>query len=1356
MDEFELVNQKSNTISDEEAAQKAEDRRKINEHREKTEAERVSKDKQSQDELNQRNAEIDDSRNKENWGAGEYTKEVFSAIGGGAQDTLSSLVTLPERIIDTVTGEVGRESKTEDGYKPEWDDWFVDDTNPIETKTWWGSVIRGITHFATLAAVPVPGFGAAAKVGSISTGVASKAVGAVVPKLLANQGLKQGVKTLGRGALAGAKVDALSMTSQDSNALGVIKEHYPNITIPLLDPLATDRHDHPLLKTFKNVVEGMGLGVISDTVLMGLKVGLKGSKDTVENAFKKSRTVQEIQQGKSELQGGNKIHIRINELENKLPPNPNADKFSSLSNALSQAKDELSAAKFPKNGKRIAAQVNRFKENVARLEDEVAAARKEYDEWNPGEEYQEITEELTNLKAQRDGIASEYSPYKNEPKAQHEGNATSVENVDDNIKTQQQMRQYGNEKGSTGGMLTRVGIRNVMESSKLAWDEIKVYTKAIGASPKMRADIQAYRDAGKTPAQYEADNLWMFKEMVEGRDTSEMTVEEFLAPLRSRDGVIQTKDLPSGGSIPYLDQHSVRALDLVTGDLLRRLRDSGIMSRELESIVNVNGVGGPTNNIVEQLLAVTKLTKMSRLMAGQDLKALDNPSFKRMTKKQMEETVDAAALENVKALQLATKLAEGGNDQLLTSIRHMISEADDIHNVEDLMAFLRAKMRGGELNGSVRQGLLVKELGMVMTNSVLSGPKTPVRAIMGTSSAVFMRPMSQVVGAALTGNGRTYREGLATVNAMIQSVPESFTLFKRKLAGYWSGDIATIRTRFAERTAADENWEAMKFLTEKEGTKADKAAFYVANMARGANDNNFLTYSTKVMAATDDAFGYILGRGRLREKAYRQVLDEVDGNYVDVSPEMIAKAENNLVDSIFDGEGNLTDKYIKAAKKEATLTQDLTGFAAGLDKVFKETPWARPFFLFARTGVNGLALTAKHTPGFNFVVKEWNDIAFASPDNLKDVFKYGIENADDLANAKALQAGRLAIGSSVIFMAGMKFLGGDLHGNGPVNRQQRQLWLDSGWKPRTIKIGDAWVSYDAFEPFNQVLSIIGDIGDHQELMGEEWAENNLQKLALVVAQGITSKSYMAGLTQFVDLFAGQPGQLNRIAASLMNNTMPLSSLRNEIGKVLTPHTRELGSDVFSSIRNRNLFFENIAGSSDQLPIKYDMLTGQPIKDWDFVTRMFNSISPVHFNLDYSPGRELLFNSGYDLRTSTYYAPDGTNLTNSPYIRSLFQKAIGDQRLIIEFDKMAADEGIKRSIALMNYHKRNGQRDLEPDSYVHNTRIASIFKKAKEKAWQKIRNDPKVIELRRKERDLKVRNVEARNQSIRELANLNPK
>ena len=348
-------------------------------------------------------------------------------------------------------------------------------------------------------------------------------------------------------------------------------------------------------------------------------------------------------------------------------------------------------------------------------------------------------------------------------------------------------------------------------------------------------------------------------------------------------------------------------------------------------------------------------------------------------------------------------------------------------------------------------------------------------------------------------------------------------------------------------------------------------------------------------------------------------------------------------------------------------------------------------------------------------------------------------------NAKAIQNGRLAMGSAALSMASMAYLSGGLHGNGPTDRTQRQAWLDAGWKPRTIRIGNVWVNYDAFEPYNQILALVGDIGDHQQLMGEEWAEDRLSKLAMALASTATSKSYLAGLQSFVDLFSGAPGQQERIIASLMNNTLPLSSLRNEIGKVLTPYTRELGSDIQDSIRNRNLITENIA--ADPLPIKYDILTGKPIKDHDFITRMFNAFSPVNFNIDYTPGRELLFNSGYDMRTSTYSAPDGTDLSDSPKVRSMFQKAIGEQNLEAIFDKMAAEESIQISLAEMNYYRKNGMSDVEPRSFPHYKRIAKVFDKAKKRAWASLKNDNDVQKLLIEEREQKLKNRKANKGTI---------
>ena len=118
--------------------------------------------------------------------------------------------------------------------------------------------------------------------------------------------------------------------------------------------------------------------------------------------------------------------------------------------------------------------------------------------------------------------------------------------------------------------------------------------------------------------------------------------------------------------------------------------------------------------------------------------------------------------------------------------------------------------------------------------------------------------------------------------------------------------------------------------------------------------------------------------------------------------------------------------------------------------------------------------------------------------------------------------------------------------------------MDRCWiQPRTISIGGVQVSYDSFEPFNLILSTVADIGDHSQLMGEEWTEDNLQKLGVVLMQAVSSKSYLAGMQQFVDLFAGKPGSWESIIANLANNTMPMSSLRNELGKLINPYMKRV-------------------------------------------------------------------------------------------------------------------------------------------------------------------------------------------------------
>ena len=920
---------------------------------------------------------------------------------------------------------------------------------------------------------------------------------------------------------------------------------------------------------------------------------------------------------------------------------------------------------------------------------------------------------------------------KNAPVAQtHQG--AHVSEVDPDVARTQLSRtrkEWGSEEGSTGSVTRPLERERIAEKGGTDEAQVERILQGLMSSEKFARELKAAKGDRVTLARTFKEAVEGHQAITQGRNAADMSANDYLKELlEARPDVVD--------GVEIFTSKNVVITDLVVGSLLKQLRDTGIAGREIADLVSLDDIDGPAKQIVDTMLTALYHTKKARFIKSDSFR---NLKAGKQRVNAIEEAVAADVADAKTSIMTVLQIAKNDtSDDLLNSLFEAFSMMKDVNTLDDFDNFARKVILGGQLDpkGPDRTGTLIRELEGVMTHSILSGPKTPARAIMGTSIATFMRPMATTLGATLRypfkADSATIRAGLASMNAMIQAIPESFDLFRSRLNSYWKGDISSVRTRFSEFTRGDENWELIRRWAEDSGRAnfGERAAFSVANMARNLNNTNFLTYSTKLMAATDDAFAYILGRAKMREKAMRRVLELQSGDGIklpEITPEVMRAYEDDFYSQVFDSQGNIVDEATKFARREVTLTQELTGFAKGLNDVFSANPWARPFFLFARTGVNGLALTAKHTPGLNFLVKEFNDIAFATPSNLKNVERYGITNAIELANAKALQTGRFAMGSAVVFMAAQAWMRGDLTGNGPADRQKRQLWLDSKFEPRTIKLGAVRIGYDDFEPFNLIMSTIADVGDASLLMGEEWTERELQKISLVVAQAFTSKSYLAGMQSFVDLFGGRPGQFDRIIAGLANNTIPLAGLRNELGRLFRPHMREIGSGIDQSIRNRNLYAEVLPG--DDLPTKYDMLNGKPINEWDFLTRAFNTFSPIGLTLDQSPGRQFLFNSGYDLRLSTYYAPDSTNLSDAPRIRSLFQKAIGDQNLERQLDKLAEDPRAIASLEQMRKDIRDGKRGLyDARNYWHNGKIDQIFQKARRKAWASIMQTPEVAEV----------------------------
>ena len=792
---------------------------------------------------------------------------------------------------------------------------------------------------------------------------------------------------------------------------------------------------------------------------------------------------------------------------------------------------------------------------------------------------------------------------------------------------------------------------------------------------------------------------------------------------------------------------NLQVQDAVNNSLLRRLRDYADATGEQIGKADIFAKDGPMRNIAKNLsmgLTQVKKTQFTWDLAAKRMKEAGGE----LTDDMVREINEQVAQRSVKLTQetndgvklMMQVLENSDSDELAEGILDVFKVSNDIHNWKDFDAWMRQKIKGGEFNGKVKTGALIHELQGVMVNSILSGPKTPLRALLGTTTNSYLNAINEAAGATLrrpfTNDVASQKASIAKLKGMFELIPEAMEVFRKNMKASFNANIADIRTRYSEPlTRGDNNWHLFEQWTERNGTLGDKAAFYMANVARNLNNNKLLSWSPRALAATDDTFKWLLARVRSKEIGMRQALEVAGDTHTKFSPDLMKQAEDIHMKNLLDADGNINvgqDAWLEKQFKEVTLTSELTGFSKELDTLLRDKPLVRPFYLFARTGINGLNFTYKNTPLLGALHKESIDILRHTGDDFSPLFKYGIENADDLANARNLFAGRQAVGAATVTTFAGMYMAGQLTGNGPADRKLKQSWINAGWKPNHFYIGDVGFDYTTLEPYNTIFSAIADIGDNMELMGSEWAEKRLQATAFVIGRGLTGKTYMQGLDQMLQIAQMKPGALDKAGANILNNSIPLAGMRNEFGKWVNPHMKELNSDMWTSIRNRNQASEFLAGG-DQLPDKYDMLNGKPIKNWNIIGRSFNAVSPVALDIrNDTPGRRLLLDSNYDLKSTTY-SYGGYSFVKSAKVRSEFQREIGSVPIEVGFKKfknveealnhLATRDDVKESMAKMQADGKNPANwDIDPNQYPHNTLIDNIMNQARAKAFARL-NQP---------------------------------
>ena len=923
--------------------------------------------------------------------------------------------------------------------------------------------------------------------------------------------------------------------------------------------------------------------------------------------------------------------------------------------------------------------------------------------------------------------------------------------------------------GSTEYPFTPVQTKT-MAKSGITLENLTDLGKAINDDPRYQMALKGMPAKSRTLGNLHELVLKRTQEVL-GRDPASVAPKEFWGPMFN-DIPMSTGSFDDLPAVQAWSMQNVIAADNINQAIFTRLRDVAIGASEIKKASDIFSIDGPWSQLADNLVIGLSNVKRSRYMynlMGETLaggEGLTREALEELTERVTQRTkqLDREARDGVSMMM--EMLQNRNSDELADGILEVFRMSDDIHNWNDFDAWMRAKISGGEFKGKVNNGLLIQQLQEVMVNSILSGPKTPLRAILGTGINAYYNALNQAAGAAIrapfTDDIIQRRVAFAKLKGMIELIPESWQVMNRNIKGYWSGDIKKIKNRYMQKvTASDEQWELYKTWTERNGTDGDKAAMRLAEIGRTLNNNKFLSWSPRVLAAGDDTFKWLLARVRSKEKGLRDIIEKAGNDSVEITPQMMKDAEDAHYANFLDPEGNIDisgDSYLSKQFKEITLTEELQGWSAALDKSFNQIPLIKPFYLFARTGVNGLRLSFKNTPLLGLLMDESRAILRHQGDDFTSLAKYGIDNAEDLANAKDLILGRQAVGSAVVITVAHKYLNGELTGNGPADKQLRQQWINSGsWKPNHIYFGNVGFDYSSLEPFNVVFSAIADIGDNMQLMGEDWAMDRLQATAYIVGRGLTGKTYLSGLDQLMQMVQLKPWAFNKGIATIMNNSIPLAGMRNEIGKFLNPHMKELNSSLWASIRNRNQSTEFLAPLTGNQPLKPkgDILDGSYINDHNFIHRAFNAISPIQISLrKNSPGRKLLLESNYDMRSTTY-SYKGYDLSKSAEARSLFQTAIGNADVRVGWHTFKNPEEALNHLAKqpnviesLNKMKRDVNNpllsQLSPSTdYNHNILIDNVFKDARSKAWAAIQDHPVIQELIAEQDALKTQREKSR-------------
>ena len=585
----------------------------------------------------------------------------------------------------------------------------------------------------------------------------------------------------------------------------------------------------------------------------------------------------------------------------------------------------------------------------------------------------------------------------------------------------------------------------------------------------------------------------------------------------------------------------------------------------------------------------------------------------------------------------------------------------------------------------------------VRYNNMLYGISA-FRAGLGNGAQLIFRPITAFLGHGIRGDVdgvmRTVYYNGAVFETNKRALSDAFQMMKKAHKDP-TAMLNAYRKDFVFKT--DKAWnimDDMAKLYEIDGNWGRAYQYKVASALKQIAGMKALRYGMTGMVFPDVFTTTHLAHYLSRAKAYEDVFSEF--GFADWKK--IRIAEKKHYDRFFDANGLVKDPVLKSMAGEIQLNLD-DGAASYLTQATTAYPILKEVMAFPRTASNFMRAASSWTP-ITLIpgITKYSKTIYArtADDVAQALLEHGIDIAKEpnaqvlFENLRAEYTGRLAFSGILVGTLYQYAMAGNLRGNGHYNASRRNKERDEmGYEPKTIKIGNKWVSYKGIIGLEHMLSIVGDLAYYAGDIDEHVLENFQSKLAWTIGATFLNETPLSGVEPVFDALNGNVRAFNRLVSQSISSWIPASGGLGVVAKATDSAQKDLGGEIIAFVRNR------LPGFKSTLPNQIDIWTGEPLNDIDNpFLRALNAISPIQVSGTDEPWRQWLRDIGYNGLSMLTMDSTGSYRWE-PQDREQINKYIGEQQLYKEVQRLMRNKRYAKEVKLLkNLRKSQYVRDKQ--------------------------------------------------------------